>query len=70
MVTNIERIVEETFRKARQESLSEGMAQGELKKARENALAALREGLEPQLVSRITGLSLEEVLELQKKAVH
>ncbi|MGQ9556665.1 MAG: hypothetical protein ACUVTU_01750, partial [Desulfurispora sp.] len=48
----------------------EGIAQGELKKARENALAALRKGLDPQLVSEITGLPLEEVLKLQKKAVH
>ncbi|MGQ9557934.1 MAG: Rpn family recombination-promoting nuclease/putative transposase [Desulfurispora sp.] len=74
MVTNIERIVEETFRKARQESLSEGiaqgMAQGELKKAQESALAALREGLDPHLVSKITGLSLEKVLELQKQVLH
>ncbi|MFZ5640613.1 MAG: Rpn family recombination-promoting nuclease/putative transposase [Bacillota bacterium] len=66
MVTNVERILGETINNARQE----GMAQGELKKARENALAALRKGLDPQLVSEITGLSLEEVLKLQKSIVH
>ncbi|WP_018085688.1 hypothetical protein [Desulfurispora thermophila] len=47
----------------------EGLAQGELKKARESALAALRKGLDPQLVSEITGLPLEDVLELQKKTL-
>ncbi|MFZ5591834.1 MAG: transposase, partial [Bacillota bacterium] len=74
MVTNIERIVEETFRKARQESLSQGMAQGLAQGLtqgltqglaqgkQESALAALREGLNPQLVSKITGLPLDKVL--------
>ncbi|MFZ5592562.1 MAG: transposase, partial [Bacillota bacterium] len=52
------------------QGMAQGLARGELKKARESALAALREGLDPQLVSKITGLPQEEVLELQKKIVH
>ncbi|MGQ9558726.1 MAG: Rpn family recombination-promoting nuclease/putative transposase [Desulfurispora sp.] len=78
MVTNIERILAESMADAEQRGIQQGIAQGmaqglargELKKARESALAALREGLDPQLVSKITGLPLEEVLELQKKIVH
>lgn len=46
------------------------MARGELKKAQESALAALQEGLDPQLVSKITGLPLEKVRELQKQILH
>ncbi|MFZ5590440.1 MAG: Rpn family recombination-promoting nuclease/putative transposase [Bacillota bacterium] len=70
MVTNIERIIAQTMTEAEQRGIQQGMAQGEIKKARENALAALRKGLDPQLISEITGLSLEEVLELQKKTMH
>ncbi|WP_018085981.1 Rpn family recombination-promoting nuclease/putative transposase [Desulfurispora thermophila] len=82
MVTNIERILAESMADAEQRGIQQGIAQGmaqgmaqglargELKKARESALAALREGLDPQLVSKITGLPQEEVLELQKKIVH
>ncbi|WP_018086134.1 Rpn family recombination-promoting nuclease/putative transposase [Desulfurispora thermophila] len=70
MVTNIERILEKSMADAEQRGIQQGIAQGELKKAQESALAALRKGLDPQLVSEITGLPLEEVLELQKKTVH
>ena len=35
----------------------------------ETAINALREGLDPEFVAKITGLSKEEVLKLKKKAL-
>jgi predicted transposase/invertase (TIGR01784 family) len=46
--------------------LAKGKAEGEAKKARETAIALLAEGLHVDVVSRCTGLSIEEVNALSK----
>ena len=49
------------------EGLSQGLAEGEAKKAIETAENLLREGDSPEKVARCIGLPIETVLELQKK---
>ena len=46
---------------------AEGVAEGEQKKALEDARNCLREGDSPEKVARCIGLPLEKVLELQKQ---
>ena len=45
----------------------EGREEGELKKAEEIAVNLLKKGIKFEIVSEITGLSLEHVRELQSK---
>ena len=49
------------------EGLSQGLAEGEAKKAIETAENLLKEGDSPEKVARCIGLPIETVLELQKK---
>jgi predicted transposase/invertase (TIGR01784 family) len=50
----------------RAEGISEGFAQGRI----QTAIASLKEGLSIELVSRITGLSMDELEEIQEKYSH
>ena len=51
---------------AKEEGLQDGLKQGALQKAEEAAKNALEMELPVEQVSKISGLSLEQVLELQK----
>ena len=53
--------------KGREEGMKEGMKEGIRAKAREVALTALKEGASLDFVMKITGLSKEELLEMQKE---
>ncbi|OPX93182.1 MAG: hypothetical protein A4E53_00292 [Pelotomaculum sp. PtaB.Bin104] len=66
MITNIERTLDEMQRQARTEGKAEGKAEGKIEGKVETARAALREGLDVDVVCRITGLSRETVMELKK----
>ena len=57
---------EEARRIWHQDGYTEGLADGEIKKAEEDAKNALSLDLSPEQVSKITGLPVEKVLELQK----
>ena len=52
---------------ARAEGLAEGIEEGQQQKAIETAKNALALNLSPEIVSKISELSLEKVLELQKQ---
>lgn len=79
MITNIERTLDEMQKvaeargmekgrmKGNVEGKLEGRIEGKLEGKVETAKAALREGINVDVVSKITGLSLETVLELKKE---
>ena len=50
-----------------QQGIEKGIEQGELKGKRETARNMLRESMEPELIAKFTGLSIEEILALQGK---
>ena len=60
-------IVEEYGDERAAEALQQGMQQGAQQKAIETAKNALALNLSPEIVSKISELSLEKVLELQKQ---
>lgn len=66
MITNIERTLDEMQRQARTKGKAEGKAEGKIEGKVETARAALREGLDVDVVCRITGLSRETVMELKR----
>jgi len=70
MITNIERTLDEMQRAAEAKGVEKGIKEGETKgkvEGRvETARAALREGLDVDMICRITGLSRETVLEMKK----
>ena len=47
----------------------EGIAEGERRKAIEDASEFLKENISPEIIARCTGLKLEEVLELEKEVL-
>ena len=51
-------------RKGRAEGRAEGLAKGERKNQLANASRMLSDGVSPELISKWTGLSLEEIAEL------
>ena len=51
----------------REEGRIEGRIEGKIEGKKETAQAALREGLSVEMVAKITGLSLEEVLKMKKQ---
>ena len=53
-------------KEARAEALKEGITEGQTEKAIETAKNFLENGVAVELVSKCTGLPLEEVLKLQK----
>ncbi|TYO95498.1 hypothetical protein [Desulfallas thermosapovorans] len=83
MITNIERTLDEMRKQAllqgkiegkaegRAEGIAEGIAkgiaEGKFEGKVETARAALMEGLNVEIVSKITGLTLDTVLELKKE---
>lgn len=75
MITNIERTLDEMqkaaeargMEKGRMKGKVEGKLEGKLEGKVETARAALMEGLNVEIVSKITGLTLETVLELKKE---
>ena len=59
--------IEAKVKEARAEALKEGITEGQNEKAIETAKNFLANGVAAELVSKCTGLSLEEVLKLQKE---
>ena len=51
-------------------SFNRGLEQGAQQKAVETARNLLNEGVAPEVISRCVGLPLEQVLDLQKQALH
>lgn len=51
----------------REKGLEEGLEQGEDKALKRVAANSLKEGVEPQFVAKITGLSLQTVLEIKSQ---
>jgi len=66
MITNIERTLDEMQRQASLEGEKRGKAGGKIEGKVETARAALSEGLDVDVVCRITGLSRETVMELKR----
>ncbi|QGG48061.1 Rpn family recombination-promoting nuclease/transposase, putative [Heliorestis convoluta] len=73
MKSKIERRIYELREKAVRDEISalagakeEGLQQGHQKAVRENTIAALRAGLDVNLVAQITGLDIEEVQKLKE----
>ena len=64
---DLEREKARKFREGKAEGVLEGKSLGIQEKAEEDAIAFLNEGDSPEKVSRCIGLSLEKVLELQKR---
>ena len=56
-----------TAMKLREEGIKEGIKEGILVKAREDAKNMLTEGLDLNLISRITGLTIQEIVEIKNK---
>lgn len=50
-----------------QDWLAEGQAEGRIEERTEIALKMLREGLDPQMITRITGLSPDQIWQLQEQ---
>lgn len=67
MITNIERALDEMRKQALLQGKMEGKAEGKAEGKVETAKVALMEGLDVEMVSKITGLAPETVLELKKK---
>jgi predicted transposase YdaD len=63
MISNIER----TLDKMQKQALLEGKAEGALEGKADTARAALREGLDVDMICKITGLSNKAVLELKRE---
>lgn len=57
--------IEKGLRKGRQEGRNEGRNEGQLAATKRIARAMLEEGLEPDLVAKLTGLSLRQLAKLQ-----
>ncbi|WP_245561231.1 Rpn family recombination-promoting nuclease/putative transposase [Desulfoscipio gibsoniae] len=66
MITNIERTLDEMQRAAEARGMEKGQTKGKLEGKVETARAALREGLNVDIICKITGLSLETIMELKK----
>jgi len=62
--------LEKYSEKIRVEGIEQGIEQGELKKARESAQKRLEEGIEIKLISRITGLTVDEIKKVQRGLDH
>ena len=62
-------IREETtrFNRVKREAMEQGKAKGKAEEKLENAINALKEGLNVELVAKITNLSIEEVNRLSQK---
>ena len=58
----------EAFRLGKEEGISQGISQGAEQKAIETAKEALKNNISIELISKITGLSLEKIAELQKES--
>jgi len=63
-MTRIEQWIREEGRK---EGMALGVEKGKIESKRETARAALAEGLSPELVAKITSLSLDEVLAIKRE---
>ncbi len=63
MISNVERALD----KMQKQALMNGKAEGRAEGMADTARAALREGLEVDMISKITGLSKKAVLELKKE---
>ena len=50
-----------------EKGIEKGIEQGELKGKLETARNMLRESMEPELIAKFTGLSVEEILALETK---
>ncbi|EJY1760110.1 TPA: hypothetical protein RQO69_004549 [Klebsiella oxytoca] len=57
--------IEKGLRKGRQEGRNEGRNEGQLAATKRIARAMLEEGLEPDQVAKLTGLSLRQLAKLQ-----
>ena len=57
----------EAFRLGKEEGISQGISQGAEQKAIETAKEALKNNISIELISKITGLSLEQVEQLAQK---
>lgn len=66
MITNVERILQETWQKHRSEGIEEDMLRGREEGKRLVAINLLRIGQQPELVARISELTMEEVMELKE----
>ena len=62
-----EEIVRKRAKEEREEALEEGREEGEQKKALETAKNFLENKIDPNLIAECTGLTLEQVLALQKE---
>ena len=58
---------EEGWAEGREEGIAQGLSQGEQKKALETAKNLLSKEIEPTIIAECTGLSLEQVIALQKE---
>jgi predicted transposase YdaD len=67
MISTADRLRQEGLLKGRQEGIEKGIKKGAFLNAVETCKNALRSGLSPEIVSQITKLPLEKVLEIQDR---
>ena len=63
----IEQGREQGIKRGIEKGIEKGIEQGELKGKQETARNMLRESMEPELIAKFTGLSIEEILALEEK---
>ena len=62
-------ILREGLTKGKAEGLAKGLAKGKVEAANQIALNMLRSNMSPDLVAQLTGLTVKQILKLQKLSI-
>jgi flagellar biosynthesis/type III secretory pathway protein FliH len=65
----LEKIRNDSLAQGREEGIEIGEARGEARGIEKTAINMLQQKFDPQVIATVTGLTLEEVLKLQNRAL-